>query len=249
MTFIGKLFVMLNLALSLVMGTIAFGVYAGGLDFSSNPAKGSQPPGLLVAKINDIKEQQTQQPIVEGSWRGGRTELFTREDTRRDDSVWYGEELRKLKAGGNNEVNVVVQEKGGAEPPAGRPRLARAEESAGNALRVAPYYAAQLETLRKENEDLRTQLETRVKEDTTLTNQLAGELEKKLRGLRQQLAEERVKKGGLIDEQGIVNGMKVNATVESELIFKRLETLQERIDELTRYLKKKHNVDATAPSR
>ncbi|MFO0930635.1 MAG: hypothetical protein U0736_26995 [Gemmataceae bacterium] len=249
MTFIGKLFVMLNLALSLVLGTVAFGVYSGGLDFSSNPAKGSQPPGLLVAKLNDIKDLQAQQPVVEGSWRTARTELDTREDTRRDDSVWYGEELRKLKAGGNAEINVVVQEKGGAEPPAGRPRLARAEESAGNALRVAPYYVAQLETLRKENEEIRAQLETRVKEDTSLTNKLAGDLEKKLRGLREQLARERVKKAGIVEEQGILNGQRVNATVESELIFKRLETLDERIAELTRYLKRKYNVDATAPPR
>lgn len=248
MTFIGKLFVMFNLALSVLLATVAFGVYSGGIDFSSNPAKGSQPPGRLVAKEAEIKELGAQQPILEGSWKAARNELFLREDTRTEDYRWYGAELAKLTSG-VGEIDVVVQEKGGTLPPAGRPRLARGQDAAGNDLKALPFYLAQLETLRKDNVELRAQLETRIKEDTSLTNQLVGDLERRLRGLRLQLAEERVKKIGIVEEQGILDGLRINATVESELIFKRLETLGERIDELTRYLKRRHNVDAAAASR
>ena len=48
---------------------------------------------------------------------------------------------------------------------------------------------------------------------------------------------------GLVDEEGLTKSVLVNVSVESELILKRLDALDERILELIGYLKKKHGVD------
>src|SRR3954453_19711881 len=96
MTFLGKLFVMLNLALSLMLGATAFGVFTSGVDFSDTPAKGSVPAGKLLPVKTDLDETLKQMPIAETSWQTARSELLAREDKRRDERDWYAKELRKL---------------------------------------------------------------------------------------------------------------------------------------------------------
>jgi hypothetical protein len=128
--------------------------------------------------------------------------------------------------------------------------LTDARDASGANLMGLPFYVARLASLRMENIAVRKQLDEKLREDTVLTKKLAGDPENpRARGLRQQLAEERLKKAGVVDELGIAEGLRVNAAVDSELIFKRLEELEGRIGELTRYLKRKHNVDAPAGRR
>jgi hypothetical protein len=260
MTLLGKLFVMFNLVLSLMLGATAFGVFSSGLDFSDTPAKGSQPAGKLLPVKTDLDETLKQMPIVETSWQTARTELLAREDKRRLERDWYATELRKLvvEKGKIQEVDQ-NQEKAneqkreqdrartGILAPAALPVLAFAKDPGGADLMGLPFYVARLASLRADNAAVRKMLDEKLREDTVLTRKLAGDPENpKVRGLRQQVAEERVKKAGIMDEQGIAEGMRINSAVESELIFKRLEALDERIQELVRYLKKKHNVDVPA---
>jgi len=243
MTFVGKLFVLCNLALSLMLGVMGFGVYLTGIDWSADRGKAGLPDGKLFSKraeLDDILKSQL--PVAEASWRQAGKELWDSETVRRIDRDWYVEQLNLLIKG-NNPVMEVVRDK--IDPRTGRPVLAPAEESAGgNPLLTLPVYQTQLAEVRAENARLREQLETKVKEDVALTNKLLGDKEAQLRGLRELLVQERrIKQQGILAEKGVVEGMRINATVDSELIFKRLELINERIDELHRYLKLRHGVD------
>jgi len=250
MTFLGKLFLFLNLALSLALATFAFGVYSSGIDWSDNPAKGAQQPGKLVARKNEVNElSKNQLPLANQSWKAARTELWTREDQRRVERAWYATELSKLYP--NKEgvvVQQVVQEKAGGDG-GGRPKLEPAAEAEGVPLRTLGYYLARQQEHREENARIRMELEAKVKEDVELTNQLTGDPERKTRGLRQLLNDERAKRLGIIDEVGITEGIRVNTTVGSELVLRRLESINQRIRELEAYLKKVHGVDAVAKRR
>ncbi|MFO0880323.1 MAG: hypothetical protein U0840_23510 [Gemmataceae bacterium] len=241
MTFIGKLFVLVNLALSLVMAVTAFTTYSAGLDWSNFKGDKDRPPGKLTAVVAEIAELGKQLALADETLRGTQVDLQTREDQRRVDRDLYVRELRDLISG-KGPVKAVAPDAPNA-PPGTPPRLVPAEETAGVPLQPLPYYIARLQELRDENGRIRMDLAARVKEDTELTNQLAGDADGKTKGLRRVLAEERDKTLGLISEEGIVEGLRVNTIVESQLILKRLDSINQSIDLLRAYLKKRHGVD------
>lgn len=237
MTLLGKVFVLVNLALSLVMATLAFGVYANGIDWSNNPAKGTQSAGRFVAKKAEIDDLSKGITLSYETWRTANKELLTKEEQRRFDRRWYAAELEKLYTA-KGQVLMVAQEKGAADA-AGRPTLVPAVE---NEVEKAPLqgmqvYHERLKQITEERERIRKELEAKVKEDTELTNQLTGDPERKTKGLRRLLTEERTKQEGLIAETGIEEALRINREVESELILKRLDSLNERIRELEAFLK------------
>ena len=253
MTFIGKLFVMINLAISLLMAVTAFGLYASGIDWTDRAAKDGQPEGKLQGLRKEIDDVVARLKLAEGSWKSARADLRAREDVRRIERAWSDGEMAKL-AGGKGPVQVIDPVEL-AKKPAER-MMPRATAFLGQdppALETRVFYDAELETHQKKNTTVRVALTQKVKEDEDLTRTLAGdkegEPEPRLRGIRREIAEERVKRLGLIDEQGITKALEVNVAVESELILKRLDALDERILELGRYLKKKHNVDVPAKWR
>ena len=253
MTFIGKLFVMINLAISLLMAVTAFGLYASGIDWTDRAAKDGQPEGKLQGLRKEIDDVVARLKLAEGSWKSARADVRTREDVRRIERAWSDGEMAKL-AGGKEPVNRIDPVEL-AKKPAER-MMPRATAFLGQeppALMTRVFYDAQLAAYQKQNTTIRIALAQKVKEDEDLTRTLAGdkegEPEPRLRGIRREIAEERVKRLGLTDEQGITKALEVNVAVESELILKRLDALDERILELGRYLKKKHNVDVPAKWR
>jgi hypothetical protein len=246
MTFLGKLFVLVNVTLSAVLAFLAFGVYSGSIDWSDNPAKAGQPPGKIVAKKAEITELGQQLKLADDTRKMARAVVFSREEQRRGDREWYSRHLRDLYTG-KGQVKIVAADKG--LDAAGRPVMVDAEEAPGIPLMSLTVYSTRWQDLRAENARIRKDLEAKVKEDTDLTIQLTGDSEGKTKGMRRILAEERVKFAGVIDEQGVVEGLRVNTAVESELVLKRLETLNERLTELTKYLKMKSGVDGTGKSR
>ena len=254
MTFIGKLFVMINLAISLLMAATAFGLYASGIDWTDRAAKDGQPEGKLQGLRKEIDDVVARLKLAEGSWKSARADMRTREDVRRIERAWSDGEMAKL-AGGKEKV-YMVDSVASAANPAARPVMVLAPAFLGQeppALMTRVFYDAQLAAYQKQNTTIRIALAQKVKEDEDLTRTLAGdkegEPEPRLRGIRREIAEERVKRLGLIDEQGITRALEVNVAVESELILKRLDALDERIQELVRYLKKKHKVDVPSKWR
>jgi hypothetical protein len=250
MTFIGKLFVMINLALSLLMAATAFGLFVSGIDWTDKAGKDGQPGGKLLTLRKDIDEVLARLPVAEKSWKAARADLFAREDLRRTERLWTDAEMAKL-TGGKEQVYAVETPAPGANPAA-RPTMALAEVF-GQPLMTREVYDDRLALHQKENTAIRVDLEKKVKEDEALTRKLAGDKEgdpePRIRGIRRELVEERAKRLGIIDEQGITNSLEINVKVDSQLSADRLQALDERIQELVRYLKNKHKVDVPSKWR
>lgn len=241
MTLFGKLFVLVNLAASLVLGTMAFSIYSNGIDWSDNKGTAGGPPGRLAVKKADVTELSKQLAFTADGWAAARNEVWTREDARRAYRGYYAGELEKLYTS-KNAVDQLSPD--GQLDQRGVPQLVPAFEVPDVRLQSLSYYLEKSRELTAENARLRKELEAKVKEDTELTNRLTGDPERKTKGLRMLIADERVKRQGITDEIGIVEGLRVNRLVESELILKRLSSINERVQELTAYLKQRHKVDA-----
>jgi hypothetical protein len=117
----------------------------------------------------------------------------------------------------------------------------------GQQLNQASVYVTRLEAARKDNAAVLAALNKQLEEDQRLTNILTGTADK--RGLRQQLLDERAKRAGIEAEIAAVRPLFVNTAVETDLVQKRLQSLQDRIVELKAYLRSKHNVDVAMRSR
>ncbi len=238
MTFIGKLFVLVNLALSLILATAAFGVYSSSIDWSDNKGKSGQPDGRLVAVKAEIAELGKLLNQAEADWQEVRNELLQREQARRASRDVYADQLAALYQG-KAAVRMV-----GPDLPDGRLNLVPAEEVPGVPLMPLNVYVDKVRELREENATLRKEIEAKVKENTELTNQLIGEGDKK--GLRQLLVEEREKNLGILTEEAIMEGLRINTLVEEQLILKRQASVQQTVEELVKYLKQKHQVGGAA---
>src|SRR5260370_276925 len=110
MTFVGKFFVMFNVALSLFWAVMAFGLYATSIDWGYDPSKPGTPGGILKTRTDEIKELQALQGPVEASWRAARAELRNREELRRGDRQFYAAQIEynRDKANETTPVRTVV---------------------------------------------------------------------------------------------------------------------------------------------
>jgi hypothetical protein len=266
MTFVGKLFVLVNLAISLMMAVAAFGLYATGLDYDSETrSKGqAQPPAKFTALRKDIEATLSTWNAVEGSWRTNRKSLLERQDQRRADHQWYVTQLEfaRSKATAADPVKVVVLDKHLPVPdPANfnRPTMRPSDPP----LESLAAYVAQWEVAHKDNLGVQERLQAQIKEDIRLTHQLTGTTEAmddrskeekvpvrvwKL-GYRQVLVDERDKREGVEAEYNSVRPLFINVAVELELVRTRYNAMQERIKELKTYLRKRHKVDVAMGRR
>src|ERR1019366_6927576 len=144
MTFIGKLFVMINLALSLLMAGTAFGLYVSAIDLTDRPAKDGQPEGKLLTLRKGIDDVLARLPLAEGSWKAARQEvrkitivvngkpeteeikgLLVFEDERAKERLWGDGEMAKLIGGQDQAPKDPI-----ASPPPG-PDKRRQDREAG----------------------------------------------------------------------------------------------------------------------
>jgi hypothetical protein len=259
MTFVGKLFVMVNVALSLCWAVAAFGLYVTSMDWGYERGKAGTPGGILKEKTDEIKRLQAQQFSVEEGWREARVELRRREDVRRGDRSFYAEQFahNRDKANAASPARAVKRHSPKVTPldpehlrnsiavldKNGRPVLEDARERAGQPgepprpLLSLVIYDEQLKQRRKQNEDILIKLKAEFEKDITETNRLLDAPPRK--GLRTQLAEEKAKYEGIVEEQRLAQPLYVNTTVELDLVQKRIESLDERIKELESYMKKR----------
>jgi hypothetical protein len=258
MTFVGKLFLMMNLAFSLMMGVAAFGLWANNIDYGPE-AKGKtkQAPAKVTATANQIKDLVATRVPVENSWRTARAELIQREQQRQAELVWYNAQLKLLQRGDPARPDVPIQLSAvvldnkflpvPGPGPANPLQMAPVEYPPGQQLHQAPIYATRLEAARKDNAAVVAAFQKELTEDQRLTNLLTGGPEKK--GLRQQLLDERAKRLGIEAEIAATRPLFINTAVETELVRRRLASLQDRIVELKTYLRTKHKLDVAMRSR
>ena len=177
MTFLGKLFVMINLAISLLMAVTAFGLFAGGVDWTDRAAQGSQPAGKMLALRKDIEEVIAQLSIAEKSWLTARATVLSAEDVRRKAHAEFDKEIAKATLG-KDEVQKV---RSGASlddflDPNKRVMEA-AMDNAGQPLKTREVYDGQLVEYQGKNKKVRDDLAKTVKEDEDLTHKLTGDKE------------------------------------------------------------------------
>jgi hypothetical protein len=267
MTFLGKLFVMVNVAVSLFMAFAAFGLYANTVDWGYDAAKPGQAGGVIKEKQAEIKEFTTMQGPVENAWKQARTTLADAEQARRDDKAFFASELNHLtsvaqpevpKAGPAREIKfkdlLPVRDAKTGRPemkPDAKVRGDRDKEAELPSLYSRAYYRGQFEKHQATNLELLDKLEKETRKDIIETNKMLDDRDRKMsvdkdgkepkgwRGLQSLLVEERKKREGIEREQRLVRPLYINVAVENELILKRLESLEERIKELETYIRKR----------
>lgn len=192
MDLFGKILVLANFALSLMMAAVGGAVLYYRVDWSDAPADAATgaPAGELVARIAEVKKLQALVTPADAAWREARASLLAQEERRKGDEVWYAAELEYLKTGDASKkpILAVVFDKGVTTPdPAnnGRPQMAPVADRFGKPLQSLVWYNQQQGVV---NGDTTTVLENIMKsefEDTELTLHLLGpkgvpDLEKKL---------------------------------------------------------------------
>jgi len=251
MTFLGKLFVMANVGISLLMAFLAFGLYANAIEWGYDAAKPgqAQPGGILKQKQDEIAEVQKMQAPSEAAWKAARAELWKVEEERAKARAFYVGEIvhNRDKAGPDSPArsietlsSLVVRDKNNPHLPKMNPAKVRGDKDAMPAppdLYSRAYYDAEYEKYHRANLDLLAQLKTEFEEDKRLSK-LIFDKETGF-GLRTDLVQERDKRQGIEGERRLMRPLYVNTAVESELSNKRLAAMQAHIAELKAYCKKR----------
>src|SRR5262245_55446132 len=129
MTFIGKLFVMVNVAVSLMLMVAGLGLYATRVDWTDGPAKGGAAAGVMFTKKAALKDTQETIRPAEVTWSTSYGYLFTQEKNRYANRQFFSDVLAHNRTKANPADKVPAWEarldKGGLPvlDPAGRPLL------------------------------------------------------------------------------------------------------------------------------
>jgi hypothetical protein len=229
MTLFGKILVFLNLALSLLLASWAFGLYSGRIDWSDNQAKGTQPAGELRPRQAEATERWQGLRVAEGNRDRARADLEREEGGVPGDRLWYLAEMEQLRTGTNPARAVVFKNGLPVADPRNpyRPEMVGAKDQAGKPLRSLAAYVRDEDTVSKELAAVLARYEDQIGQDRKLTQLLIGP-----QGLQQRLVDEKVKRERVVAEQRLVEPRLINAVVDSELILKRRRQLEQRIKEL-----------------
>jgi hypothetical protein len=250
MTLIGKIFIYFNLVASALLAVLGLLLYANYLDPSGEKRPGEENPAGLIGKQQEkIRVAVTGLPQAKSSWREARKVLLAREDQRRADEAWYAGELRHLLTEATQAKpgrRVVINNRNLPEldpTNAFRPKMVAVNDRSGQPLEALSVYDARSkETLEKLQMTLAA-YEKKIQEDIELTNKLAGTPE--MKGLQQRLTDERFKREGVVAEQLLVEPFWKVAEVDTQLLRQRRESIDERLAELTGYLRRQHKVEIT----
>jgi hypothetical protein len=241
MTALGKILVFLTFALSLMMATWALGVYTNRIDFSDSKAKGGE--GEYEKRRLAIDALNKELPPAETAWREARASLGREEKRVADDRVWYQDQLQHVreKATDANPVKRIVYAKADGEQPGvrkgqirldadGRPLLEPAKDRLGNALLSLARHNQDEQKVLHDLEEVQNQHAKQIDDAVALTERLIGK--PGVKGLHQQLVEERKKRDDVVAEIGLVEPLLINTVVDAELVHKRHQALEGRLQEL-----------------
>lgn len=258
MTFLGKLCVMINVGISLMLAFIALGLYFNGVDWGYDVAKPGTMGGLVKQKQDEIAEVQKMQLPTEGAWKAARPVLWKAEEERADAVEFYVKELKHNRVDAKEGAParaIVLDDK---KDKLGNYRAVRPDPKKPNRPLMQPtkvrdggvdlasraYYEAELEKNHKDNLVLLDQLAKEFLKDAELTKLVYDKVTDT--GLQPDLVNERIKRLGIEEERRQVKPLYVNTAVESELALKRLAAMRDRIKDLKAYCeKRKMDVSAT----
>jgi hypothetical protein len=241
MTLFGKIVVVLNLVLSLLMAAWALGLWTNRIDWSNNKGADLQPPGELTLRKAEAERAWNEAPGGFAAYRDAKAALFAREDGKEDgkdgraaDRNWYAAEIEHLRTGATeaNPGRMVDLALGQGLPTPDprnydRPTMKIAKDKFGKPIQSIAAYAKRETELFKELADVQDEYQKSVEEDTRLTERLIGP-----KGLQQRILDEQAKLAEVLKEAELLRPLLINAVVESELILKRREFLKARIAEI-----------------
>jgi hypothetical protein len=250
MTKLGKVLVVANFVVSVVVAGWAAGFYFTAIDWTAQKGKDGAPDGQLAARVARLTDLKSAAGPGEAGWREARALVRDREAFRAGDRALYQNEIAFVyTAPANQRLHEVV-----IDDKTGQPLLAQEQGAAANKAHFLPTfrdivnrvngkelrsldfyakaYADNLVALKKSNDALTALL----KEDADLTVELAGGtkvdgmvVEK---GLRKRIEDERVKGLDALAEYEIVRPLLIKTVGDSEFLLARRRQLEKRIKDL-----------------
>jgi hypothetical protein len=242
MTVFGKILVFVNLALSLMMATWAFGVWTNRIDFSNTPPKTDQSAGEYAKRAAEIDLLWAGLPSAETGWKDARRDLLREEAERVADRAWYHTEMDHLRNRASSTIPArtvvyAANDQPGAkrgliliDRNTGRPTMAPALDAAGGPLQSLAFYIDAEQKRLAELDQVQTKHEAQIAEAVDLTERLVGK--PGVKGLQQRLVEERNKRAEIVLETELIQPLLVNAAVDVQLVSKRNNSLKARVEEL-----------------
>ena len=238
MTSLGRLLVLLNVGLSLGLAGLAFGVYTNRIDWPGTaPATGSEKTvGEFAQKKVEVEDAQKAAGVALTRLEEAEAQLVHLEERRPKDQALYAKQLEILEGkDGQGTIQVL------ATRTAGAGRAVAVLDKDGLPILDAKAPARSLQSVRAFREEL-TSTESEiankidtvtslVKQQQDLTQEING-VPGRQKGLRDLLAEEIQAREKAHEELESVRPLRYNRQVESELLQKRQQSLQARLQEL-----------------
>ncbi|HXG09651.1 MAG TPA: hypothetical protein VNK04_07670 [Gemmataceae bacterium] len=232
-TLLGKVLVCANLIFSMVLATLAFGVYTQRISWAGKTA-----PDQAKSELDQRREQirQNWEALLAADTRRqtALAEVVQAERQRPADQQWYAAVIRQLQhLPPDKPVQVAVQQEGQMVPDPqnfGRPTLKNGEDRFKKPLLSWDAYAQRIKEV---SDQIAVQQERWAKlaeESTAWTQRLTGP-----KGLWQRYADEDDKRRRVQAEMDdFVLPQLLNVQVESETLLQRRDELQKRLEELRR---------------
>jgi hypothetical protein len=254
MTLFGKLFVLVNLMLSVALAAFAMSTYTNSVDFTERAAKPGDPGGVTAQRKAQLKEVSDMIPLVEAGRVDINKQVVASEARRLKNQVAYGAELVHIRRGATAESPARTTEyqddgrpKLDPKHPTGMARI-DAQDRIKQPLQSVAAYDGYLQKSLVENEGILRQLDALLKQDIELTLRLVP-LTGVKGGLRDAQTRERLKQQGLRSEIAAVSHLETKALVEGAVIAERIEDLDAQIAALQATLKRLEGVDSGKESR
>jgi hypothetical protein len=245
MTLVGKLFVMVNVFLSLGMMALGIGLYTTRINWTDKETAG-EPPAEMKKRKDRLAAQFSTLATAAARQANAEKLLVAVEDQRRRNEAWYNAELFHIQYTASEQQparTAVLQ--GGVTVPGGPNNPApilmenaveRSDGKTGppDVLRSSAAYRDDLEKIDGKIKEAMAQLSAENKKaeekGAVLVNK---EVNKEIKpGLRQLVEDEQNKGDRVLAEQNRLRPLLVNAYVEIQLLAKRHEQLEKQVEAL-----------------
>lgn len=249
MTRLGKVLVLLNLGLAVVLAAWSFNIYSNGIDWTDRTDNKSVPPrmGQFTLRKDKIEKLRKGVDPVQTDWLRERDQLARAERRLAAERVWYDSAIRYVLVGpargrGIFEVALAAQD----DPRTGVKKGQVLLDNQGNPqlvpirdpnnvplqLQSLKEYNDQDEGILKEIAEQIVQHQKQIEQANALTDKIIGDKAKGIRGLQQRINDEQAKNAEVIAEMKLIEPQFLNTLVEKQLVDRRHEQMKRRIEEL-----------------
>lgn len=240
MTFLGKLLVLVNLVISLMLATFALGMFTNRIDWPDKTAKtggSGASQGVLSKKKAELAQWRDAMAPAYTRWQELRKAVLEEEAKQPEDRKWYQEQMGILETGKNS---------AGAEAPIqtfkymdktlvlddkGRPKLEPIVQDAKDSpVKCAVAGKADWKEVVEEIQETEKNILAKLEEQEKLSGQVnggKGEL-----GLRVLLEEQERAARAVSAEIDYLRPQRVNRQAEADVLLRRTSGLERRVEEL-----------------